>query len=1010
MTKALPFFLICWLSWISLYGQTPPISFRHLTVADGLHDGHIQMIGQDKWGYMWFGSLGALNRYDGQKIRTYAYRSGNNHSPLSGIVYSMVTDGSGRLFFGFDSGLAELNYAKNNFNRIETFNGLTIYRMIAMGKDIFMMTDKGLIKYTPLSNKTVRYGEKDSLLAAPLTEAVLKDNRLYIGSDQGIIVFDCGTEKAWKLPLSIKTASIGNLSIGSLGFDEQNRLWLTTLSMPKVVRLTADFQDLEVYDAPLLTLDPALSREYFVLKDKKNGIWISTKHIGLLQYLPETNGFKQYVLDEQKTWTPSCNVHLSIFCDKEGTIWLGGNEGINYFHPERNLFETILPFGKDFGIRSRRWARSVVEDKDKNLWFGAVDGVSKYDIKTKTYREWRNELNKPPVIAYNSIRQVISDNQDNIWVVTSKGLNRYDTQTSKMLFFDKQLPKLSYMRLFKDRNNQFWFSTIDGDGYYQFDPQTLTLKSISEHPYLKRFVGLEGWSFLHDSKGRYWLGFSEKGLGMYDPNTQKTYHWKSNGVNSIAGNLVMSIKEDLNGHIWIATSHGVTEINVETNLFKTYNTDNGLCSNSASCLAVDALNRIWIGTTRGLMLLDSSRQSFTHFGLQDGLPTLAFTEHESYTTSSGDIIMPTQKGYIRFNPLNYTTEKRKLNCYISHFSAANVEKQLVEDDGGAHIAIKLQPHENSISLNLVALNYFNPSQTWFAYKLDGFDTEWHITQDPKVVYTNLSGGNYTFRYKASLNVNDWQVEEKTIDVHVDVVFYKSFWFWALWFALFGGLVYAYWRNRNEQRERLADLQRKAQLLEKEKSVMQYEGLKQQLNPHFLFNSLTSLSSLIQIDSKIANDFLESLSKTYRYILKSSESETVQLSDEIKFAENFVKLQKTRFEEGLIVNITVSEMALQQKIVPVTLQNLIENAMKHNIIDSETPLVIDIFTENTVQRTPTGEGGQTLIVRNNLQKKNFVATSNKRGLVNFVNLYRYLTNTPVEIIENDTHFIVKIPLL
>jgi LytS/YehU family sensor histidine kinase len=105
--------------------------------------------------------------------------------------------------------------------------------------------------------------------------------------------------------------------------------------------------------------------------------------------------------------------------------------------------------------------------------------------------------------------------------------------------------------------------------------------------------------------------------------------------------------------------------------------------------------------------------------------------------------------------------------------------------------------------------------------------------------------------------------------------------------------------------------------------------------------------------------------------------------------------------------------LHHKIVPVTLQNLIENAMKHNIIDAESPLNIDIFSENaenTLEKQGNTEGVLFLIVRNNLQRKNFVATSNKRGLSNFTTLYNYLSQTPVEITETNTFFTVKIPLL
>jgi LytS/YehU family sensor histidine kinase len=195
------------------------------------------------------------------------------------------------------------------------------------------------------------------------------------------------------------------------------------------------------------------------------------------------------------------------------------------------------------------------------------------------------------------------------------------------------------------------------------------------------------------------------------------------------------------------------------------------------------------------------------------------------------------------------------------------------------------------------------------------------------------------------------------------------------------------------------LENKSQLLEKEKAQVMYENLKQQLNPHFLFNSLTSLSSLIRMNPDMAGNFLESLSKTYRYILKSRDSELVPLVNEIRFAETYVRLQQTRFEKGMQVNFNISEELYHRKIAPVTLQNMIENAIKHNIIDEESPLVINIYTQDDY-----------IIVRNNLQKKNFVETSNRQGLSNLLSLYHYLSDKKVSIEEDKDFFMVKIPLL
>ena len=154
-----------------------------------------------------------------------------------------------------------------------------------------------------------------------------------------------------------------------------------------------------------------------------------------------------------------------------------------------------------------------------------------------------------------------------------------------------------------------------------------------------------------------------------------------------------------------------------------------------------------------------------------------------------------------------------------------------------------------------------------------------------------------------------------------------------------------------------------------------------------------------MNQQMAGEFLEQMSGIYRYILKNSESETVLLKDEIEFVNLYINLQQTRFKKGLQVNINVPDEYQHYKIAPVTLQNLFENAIKHNIIDAGSPLVIDVFID-----------GDYLVVKNNLQKKNVVETSNKRGLAQFVSLYHYLSELPVLIEETEKNFEIKIPLI
>lgn len=191
---------------------------------------------------------------------------------------------------------------------------------------------------------------------------------------------------------------------------------------------------------------------------------------------------------------------------------------------------------------------------------------------------------------------------------------------------------------------------------------------------------------------------------------------------------------------------------------------------------------------------------------------------------------------------------------------------------------------------------------------------------------------------------------------------------------------------------------RASNLEKEKSQVQFDNLKNQLNPHFLFNSLTSLDSLIHENPTLASEFLRQLAKVFRYVLQNKEKGLVSLETELNFIKNYVALLQTRFGESLSTDFNISEEALDQQIAPVTLQILIENALKHNIINQANPLNIKIFNQENY-----------LIIQNPIQQKKQVETSNGQGLNNLKSLYSFLSDKEL-LIEKNEIFRVKIPLI
>jgi sensor histidine kinase YesM len=200
---------------------------------------------------------------------------------------------------------------------------------------------------------------------------------------------------------------------------------------------------------------------------------------------------------------------------------------------------------------------------------------------------------------------------------------------------------------------------------------------------------------------------------------------------------------------------------------------------------------------------------------------------------------------------------------------------------------------------------------------------------------------------------------------------------------------------NRWRYSLAELER----FKKENAEFQFESLRSQVNPHFLFNSLNTLSSLIYEDQEKAGAFIRELSDVYRYILENRGKELVSLGEELTVARSYIYLVQLRFEKNLDVDLNVPEAAHVREIAPLTLQLLIENAVKHNVIARKKPLYIAIFVEQDY-----------LVVKNNLQKKESREYSSQLGLKNIKSRYAFLTDRTMEILETKTEFIVKIPLI
>lgn len=983
-------------------------NFHHLTPNEGLSNDAVRGIGRDKYGFIWLGTNYGVNRFDGVQIKTWFNNPSDSTSLPNNFVRSLFGDSRGRIWIGSDPGFSEYDYQSNSFRRYtnERFNMVDIDEDV--NGDIWVATNRGLKKIDTAKRTLLDIEFRQDSLLSQILNGSIRDihcdanGGIYMATGNGVLIYNESKKSLTRITAETHPGLLPSNDITAITTDHKHQLLVGcragTGILIKINLSSGTAVQYDDFNRANATNTPNTITKLYT--DRQGRIWLGSSFWGLMLFDEKTGAIVKYqgspLLQNSMNGT-----HASCFMqDPNGMLWVGTEGyGVNYFNPDQDIFSSIQMNQFLPKTLADNWTRAATEDAQGNLWIGTGKGLSVYNPRHEPILNFTNEDTLYRALQSLSVRCLSSDPDGSVWIGTALGVNRYQPKTARMIAYDERdsVPRSFTWFIKRTRSGR----TLVGNnrGLFEYRVASNTFYDYRKHPQLGKYnYGLR--CFLEDSKGRWWIGTFNFGVLVYDPQSEKVlmHIQRDSTRRGLSSNFLHDIQEDKHGNIWISTRYKLNCYHPATDSISIYSEKDGLPSDWVGSVLIDSMDRLWISTGKGLSVMNAQRKIMKTFSLQDGLLTTQFNDQPGYRMRDGRFVFPSLKGILIVNPLNFNWRDQSPVPFITSFRVLNKER-ITDLNLEEMKEISLAPEENFFSIDLVGLQFYHPEQNWYAYKLEGFDKDWIYTRKPTINYTNVPGGDYVFHYKSSSSINDWNVSAKSIKIYVATVFYKTTWFRILAAMLFSAGLLAFYRYRIRQKERVMQLEGKAQSLEKEKAMVMYENLKQQLNPHFLFNSLTSLSGLIESDQKMAGNFLEQMSKIYRYILKNRDSEVVSLKEELDFVQVFINLQRTRFRDGLKVYINVNPDLLQMKIAPVTLQNLVENAIKHNIIDIDSPLQVDIYTDSNY-----------VVVRNNLQKKNMVETSNKQGLASLKSLYQYLTSKPIVIEESNTHFSIRIPLI
>ncbi len=1008
MKKLLFSLLICVTTGTLVSGQDPGLHFSRLNDQHENSNDFVNFILRDSKGRIWIGGNTGFYHYDGAHFLTYR-KSKDRGSLISNYVHSLCEDKKGNVWGGTDRGIFCFTPETGLFRRYQVpdpKSPQSVHDIVCDDDgNIWGTTYYHLLKYNPQADsfelEAPCHPQPDSLNAYGIKKRGMVyhagSKSIWMATRSGIAYYDL-TLKKWNNYLNHPVNGlIDNANAGAIAKTADGNLMYFNNKSKEIIRFDPLNKKVKKRISVQAKFPTAVGAALFESADGK--IWFSGWNDDVAM-IDQANGDAQYDLRSglNEPFTLTGNFFWSAIQDDNGTIWFGTPGGISVCNPAKSLYRLHRTSKIILGVHPKATILLFSEDPVDSSWWLLTStnhiihyypATGGFEVKKLSHALPDRKGNMPQTITGTSFfrgRLVVCTHEGAwVWQDAKRPLMSLSAFTGanfpmpvqKMINVDERIFYVS------DRNLLIrWDSKSNAMSTVPMSKQTVP----------DNIAAMDPVRYYHKGRPMY-VRHTSGYIAKIESDSLRPIRLLSN-TRDIYSGYANDLVTDKKGNVWIEFTGIGLILYKPDGTIRVWDETDGLELKHFGPVTTDNYDNVWSASSRHYSVLLSKSNTFFYLSLPPATKNTSWYSMV-YPLANGNILANNFCDLIEFFPDRLLQQPNIRTPEISAVYAGDKPLKMMAGEG-----IELNPDQNDLRIwfGLLTDNLFFPHL--LRYKLDGADKDWKTADlTSEAVYNKLPPGAYTFRVQGISKNGEWQTQEATLEILISKPFYLTSWFVLCTAGVILAIFFGVYRYRFRQHRQIFDLETKAALLEREKATIQYDSLKQQLNPHFLFNSLTSLAGLIETDQEMASGFLQTMSDMYRYILKNGEQETVLLKDELRFGQLYMGIQQTRFGKGFQVEVDVPEEYGTFRIAPVTLQNLVENAIKHNIIDRSSPLVIRIFIDNDY-----------LVVSNNLQKKPMVETSNKTGLNQFISLYRFLSEKPVLIAESETEFVVKVPLV
>ncbi len=905
--------------YFARFTKFSPVGFREI--------GTVNDIVQDRTGFIWLAGENGLGRFDGYEFKIY--QTAESENSLNGsLISSLLVDANGDLWVGHSGGLSRYNRFTDSF--VNVFGAYTSFgsyadsnyvRALFLDSDslIWFETVDGWLHSYDLVNEGHQKHSKHGAIQQPYYyyHAIARsmDGELYVGGrGVGPFIYDEKAKKFETLPINANDIA---------GFKREYDVSLI-VPFKNAQTWIGSLEGLYLYDRNRNYFEKYFrGTVYDLIQDRNKDYWLGTGN-GALKIDIKTGLAKHYQLDNNDPGSLGGERILVVYEDRSGRLWFAHENGVSTHFPELDGISYMfhVPGIKNTPASSR--ITSLAKKSANEIWVGTADeGLDLMNLQNKRFQHFHPDNN--PQVLSDHIKKLVNHPDGTLYIAywAGKGFGRYfpDKNRFENFRFDKTgLTKDWYNDFAFDMNGDVYIGFWGGPGLTRFSHKNGSFGEILAGK-LPNAQHARLITSLYSIENQLWISTSSSGLIRYDSDrdTAVSYFTEINPDGGIDVDLVNDVAADHLGNIW-AAAQGLYLYDSKLDRFEEVSRGAHFNNLQTYRISVDSQNNLWLLTSKGLMKYDTKHKVTTDFSM---LVNISFNANQAaiLQLDSAKILIGGDNGMALIETGELGFQHRFPKVFLTHLDVFNEVFIPFIDN---REVVELAYDQNFFTINFGTDRWESSNLYTYYYKLEGFDNQWRsLTSEQRSVYfTNVPAGNYHFKMRTGDAYGNRGEQEASLKIVVVGPWWKQWWFISLIILLVISITLMLWIVR------LRDV--KMKLLN---TQLNQKLLRLQMNPHFIFNSLTSIQSYIYSNQKhLAGQYLSDFARLIRLILENSRHERINLEKEIETISLYMELQQLRFTNMFSFEVVV-DPAIDKEITfvpPMMVQPFLENALEHGL--------------------------------------------------------------------------------